>query len=351
MKIADLDFYLLDSRTERHGAGNAAEHSLLVRLTTATGQEGWGEARVPWRSSELAPRRERILPVLAGHAVADIEELLAAEAVAPAGLRAAVEMACWDLVSRSARLPLYKIWGGEYRPRIPLAVRVPPAPLERTVQFVRDLVARGFYTQSISATGDVENDATLVATIRQAIPSRVQLRIDGNGRFSAAQAVELCRRLERFGVEFVIDPLETGVDGLPALIRQTTVRVAVSAPIRSPAAVIALTRCGVPLHVLVDINVVGGLWPARQCAIVAAAAQLPVSLRGAAGLGVALAGVLHLAAATPNLGLAHECEFQQLEENVLRERLAILDGTISVPQTPGLGIEVDRVRVETYQAP
>ena len=65
---------------------------------------------------------------------------------------------------------------------------------------------------------------------------------------------------------------------------------------------------------------------------------------------MALAGVLHLAAATPNLGLAHECDFHQLQENVLRERLAILDGTISVPQTPGLGIEVDRVRVETYQA-
>jgi L-alanine-DL-glutamate epimerase-like enolase superfamily enzyme len=350
MKIADLDFYLLAPHPARPPEASSAEHSLLVRLTTATGQEGWGEARVPWRASELGPRRERILPLLAGHAIADIEELLAIDSVVPAGLRAAVEMACWDLIARSSRLPLYKIWGGEYRPRIPLAVRVPPAPLDRTVQFARDLAARGFYTQSIPATGHLEDDLAVVAAVRQAIPSRVQIRLDGNACFSAAEAVELCRRLERFGVEFVIDPLQTGVDGLPALVRQTTVRVAVSAPVRSPADVIALTRCGVPLHILVDINVVGGLWPARKCAIVAAAAQLPVSLRGAAGLGVALAGVLHLAAATPNLGLAHECDFQQLEENVLRERLAIVDGTISVPQTPGLGIEVDRVRVETHQA-
>ena len=237
---------------------------MLLRLTTATGQEGWGETRVPWRTSELAPRREQMLSLLAAHAVADIEELLAIDALVPSGLRAAVEMACWDLIARSAQLPLYKIWGGEYRPRIPLAVRIPPAPLERTVQFTRNLAAHSFYIQSISATGDVEADVALVAAVRQAIPSRVQLRVDGNGRFSADEARELCRQVERFGVEFVIDPLETGVDGLPALVRQTTVRVAISAPVRSPADVIALTRCGVPLHVLVDTNVVGGLWPARS---------------------------------------------------------------------------------------
>ncbi len=350
MKIADLDLYLLDACAARHDPTHSAEHSLLLRLTTATGQEGWGESHVSWRTNELLPRRERILPVLAGHAITDIEELLAIDALVPSGLRAAIEMACWDLVARSARLPLYKIWGGEYRPRVPLAVRLPAASLERTAQLSRDLAARGFYTQSILATGQVEEDLALVAAVRQAVPSRVQLRLDGAGRFSNAAVRELCRRLEGFGLQFIIDPLETGVDGLAALVRQTTVPVAVSTPVRSPADVLALTRCGVPLHILVDMSVVGGLWPARKCAIVGAAAQLPVSLRGGAGLGVALAGVLHLAAATPNLGLAHECDFYQLQENVLRERLAVLDGTISVPQTPGLGIEVDRVRVEAYQA-
>ncbi|HVU89739.1 MAG TPA: enolase C-terminal domain-like protein [Pirellulales bacterium] len=350
MKIADLDFYLLDPHTARHEPTNSAEHSLLLRLTTATGQEGWGEARVPWRASELAPRRERILPVLAGHTVADIEELLAIDAIVPSGLQAAVEMACWDLMARSARLPLYKMWGGEYRPRVPLGVRLPVAALERTVELSRDLAARGFYTQAITATGDVEDDVALVAAVRQAVPPRVQLRLDAAGRFAAVTARELCRRLERIGLQFIIDPLETGMDGLPALVRQTTVPVAVSAPVRSPADVLALARCGVPLHVLVDIGVVGGLWPARKCAIVGAAAQLPVSLRGGAGLGVALAGVLHLAAATPNLGLAHECAAYQLHESVLRDPLVILDGTISVPQAPGLGVDVDRARAEAYQA-
>ncbi len=84
MKIADLDFYLLESPAHE---ADPPERTLLVRLATATNQEGWGEALVPWRTSELAPRRERALSILAGHYVADIEELLSIEALAPMGLR------------------------------------------------------------------------------------------------------------------------------------------------------------------------------------------------------------------------------------------------------------------------
>ena len=216
-------------------------------------------------------------------------------------------MACWDLIARAARQPLYRIWGGEYRPRVPLAIRLPVASAERTVQLLRDLAAHGFHTQMLTATGQLHEDLALVNAVHQATADRVALRIDAANRFSAAAVREFCRQLERKGLQLVLDPLESGLDGLAALVRQTTVPLAASAPIRTPADVLLLARTGVPLHVVIDIASVGGLWAARECAIVAAAAQLPVSLRGGVGLGVGLAGVLHLAAATPNLGLAHEC--------------------------------------------
>ncbi len=347
MKIADLDFYLLEPPSRE---ADPTERTLLVRLASANNQEGWGEARVPWRASELAPRRERALSVLAGHNVADIEELLSIETLAPSGLRAAVEMACWDLIARAARQPLYRIWGGEYRPRVPLAIRLPVASAERTVQLSRDLAARGFHTQMLTATGQLPDDVARVNAVHQATADRVALRIDAANRFSAATAREFCRQLERKGLQLILDPLESGLDGLSALVRQTTVPLAASAPIHTPADVLLLARTGVPLHVVIDIASVGGLWAARQCAIVAAAAQLPVSLRGGVGLGVGLAGVLHLAAATPNLGLAHECASYQLHDDVLRQRWNLIDGTISVPQGIGLGIDIDRARIEAYQA-
>jgi L-alanine-DL-glutamate epimerase-like enolase superfamily enzyme len=267
----------------------------------------------------------------------------------PAPLRAAVEIACWDAIARSARQPLCRIWGGDYRPRVPLAVRLPSAAPDRAAQLARDLAERGVHHQIITATGCVDDDLAVLDAVRQSTGDRLKLRIDGAARFPADEARELCRRLERAGLQFLLDPLDTGLDGFAALARQTTVPLAISSAIRGPADVLAVARAGAAPQVVIDIALVGGLWPARKCAIVAAAANLPASLRGGDGLGVALAGMMQLAAATPNLALAHQCAWYQLYDDVLRDRPAIVDGTMAVPQGPGLGVEIDRLRIEAYQ--
>ena len=191
MKIADLDFYLLDPAG---GSADSPDRTLLVRVATADGREGWGESHTVWRASELAPRRESLLPILAGRAVADVEELLEMEALAPPALRAAIEMACWDLIGRLARQPLCRMWGGEYRPRVPLAMRLPEAPVKRAAQLSREFDERGFHTQVVVLAGNLDEDLTVVNAVREATPGRVKLRIDAGGRFSVDDARELCRQ-------------------------------------------------------------------------------------------------------------------------------------------------------------
>jgi L-alanine-DL-glutamate epimerase-like enolase superfamily enzyme len=260
-------------------------------------------------------------------------------------------MACWDLVGRGAKQPLHRLWGGEYRPRVPLAIRLPAVEPDRAAQLAHDLAARGFHTQTVRARGDVDEDLAVVAAVRQAVGNRLTLRFDGGGLFEPEAARELARRLESFGLQFFLDPLASGLDGFAALARQTGAPLAASASIHSPADVLTLARSGAAPHLVVDIGQVGGLWPARKCAIVAAAARLPFTLAGTAGLGVALAGALQLAASTPNVALALGCEFYQLHENILQRDLQVVDGMIGVPQGPGLGAEVDRARIDAYLAP
>ena len=72
MKIHDLEFFLA---AVAQSDSPTPTRSLLVRITTASGLEGWGESALAWRMGELAPRREALLAVLAGRSVYDIEEL------------------------------------------------------------------------------------------------------------------------------------------------------------------------------------------------------------------------------------------------------------------------------------
>jgi L-alanine-DL-glutamate epimerase-like enolase superfamily enzyme len=344
MKINDLDLYLVavgqtDSPTPIR--------SLLVRITTTTGVQGWGEAGLGWRVDELAARREALLAVLEGRSIYDIEELHAVDALTPPPLRSAVEMAVWDVLGRTLRQPLCNLLGGYYRRRIPVSIRLAGRRAGLTAQISRELAEQGFHTQTIAAVGRLEEDLRTVAAIREKVGDRIELRLDGMSRYDMETARDLSAGMEPYGLQFLLDPLDTReLHPVASLGRQTNVPLAVWRAIRSPADVLTAARCNAAPFVVVDLDQVGGIVPARACAAVAAAAGAIPLLGGRPSVGIATAAMLHLAAATAAFSTSNELASRQLRDTVLSDPLAITDGMISVPQTFGLGITVDRGKIE-----
>jgi glucarate dehydratase len=101
--------------------------------------------------------------------------------------------------------------------------------------------------------------------------------------------------------------------------------------------------------VVVDLGLVGGIAPARRAAAIAQAAGVSASLGGGPSVGLAAAAMLQLAASTPAFSGCNECAYHQLQDDVLVHPLEIVDGMITAPRAPGLGVEVDRSKVERYQ--
>jgi L-alanine-DL-glutamate epimerase-like enolase superfamily enzyme len=348
MTISDLDFFCVEIALD----GQAAPlRSVLARLATDAGLEGWGEAQLGWRTSELGPRRDLLLPLLAGRGVYDIEELLEIEALKSAPLRSALEMASWDLVGRMTRQPLCHLFGGAYRQRIPLAVRLAGPSGDGAAQLARELAEQGFHSQIISSCGSAAGDLETLAAIREMAGDRVQLRFDAASSYDMDTARELCAELEAWPPQFLVDPLRSNdLDEIASLGRQTSVPLGVWRSIRGPADVLALVRCGAARFVVVDLQLVGGMARARQCAAIAQAGGLSASLVGGPSVGIAAAAMLQLAASTPAFSSCNECAYHRLQDDVLAEPLEILDGMITVPKAPGLGVTVDRAKIERYQA-
>ena len=110
-----------------------------------------------------------------------------------------------------------------------------------------------------------------------------------------------------------------------------------------------LARVGHVSLAVIDPMRVGGLLRARSCAAVAEAAGMGASLRVLGTSGLALAATLQLAAATPALGGGHECSYPLLHDDILAEPLRMDEGMFTVPMNPGLGVTVDRDKVDLYQ--
>jgi L-alanine-DL-glutamate epimerase-like enolase superfamily enzyme len=347
MKINDLEFYLVAvGQTE----SAAPVRSLLVRMTTTSGLEGWGESGLGWRVGELAARREALLAVLAGRSVYDIEELHTMEALAPPPLRSAVEMAVWDLLGRVLQQPLCNLLGGYYRRRVPVSVRLPGRRAELVAQVSRELAEQGFHTQTLASGGRPDTDLKTVAAIREMVGDRIELRFDGMGSYDLETARDLCAGMEFHNLQFFLDPLSAReLHPVASLARQTSVPLAVWRAIRGPADVLTAVRCGAASFLVVDLEQVGGIVPARACAAIAAAAGIVPVLGGRPSLGIATATMLHLAAAIPAFSTANDITPGHLRDTVLADLLEITDGMMTVPQSRGLGVEVDRGKVERYQ--
>jgi L-alanine-DL-glutamate epimerase-like enolase superfamily enzyme len=347
MIIDDLEFYLLQTgRAPR----DDRVRCLLTRVTADSGLEGWGEAACTWQAGELSGRRNMMLSVLRGRSVFDIEELLTLESLHSAPLRCAVEMACWDLVGRAAKQPLCHLFGGQYRRRIPVAVRLTGSRPGRVAEVARVLAERGLHTQIVTSCGRPDEDLETLAAVRARVGDRTELCFDAAACYDLETARDLCAKLEFDSPKFVLDPVNTGgLYSVAVLARQTSVPLAVRRAIHGPADVLAALRCGAAPLVIIDLEQVGGLAAARKCAAVAEAAGIRAMLGGGLSLGIGTAALLQLAASTPSLGSCSEWAIHQLRDHVLSDPLEINDGMIAVPQSPGLGVDVDRAKLERYQ--
>ncbi len=348
MRIGDLELFMV----QPPGAG-AAQRSLVLRLVCDAGWEGWGETLTTLRPDDLPEARQLLTAALAERHVADIEDLAALEVIAQLRLVSAVEMACWDALARSASLPLCRLWGGCFRARVPVCRHL---PLDRhdssagLIQQAREWVEQGYHSLLVPcANNDVSANLRRLDTLRAAIADGVELRIDGESRFSRRQAAELATGLSHDGFRFLLDLLAEPVAGsLESLHAVSHSPLALGRSLAGPRQVFAAAPW-VQHFVLYPERMSEGWRGVRRAAAVAEAAGRTASLALTHSLGLATAALLHLAAATPCLAAAHDIGNSPTACSILEEPLETQDGMLSVPLGAGLGVEPDRARLESFQ--
>jgi O-succinylbenzoate synthase len=327
---------------------------LLVRVTTAEGVEGWGECVAgndPRYSAEFTEGahlvlREHLLPRL----LAIPERELAAHRVGPAlaGVKghpmakAALELALLDAELRGAGVPL-ATWLGGVRERVAVGVSVGiadsvPALLDTVAGYLDDGYRR--IKLKIEPGWDLEP----VAAVRERFGDQLALQVDANAAYTLADARHLAA-LDDFGLLLLEQPLpEDDLRGHAALARRLRTPLCLDESItsaRAAADAIALGACQI---VNVKAGRVGGYLEARRVHDVCAANGVPVWCGGMLETGIGRAANLALAALP---GFTLPGDISASGRYWRRDLISVPftledDGTISVPDGPGLGVTVDQ---------
>ena len=277
-----------------------------------------------------------------------------------------VEVAVWDLVARVSDQPVWRLLGGE-RDRIgAYASSGELVDAEERVRRCRALRDAGVRATKIRLhSQDWRLDLPVIEAVREAVPE-LEVMVDANQgwrmpgdltpRWDFATALAFARELERLGAYWLEEPLPTeDVEGYAALGREVgDLRIAAGEFVRSTAEARDLVVRGGIDVVQTDVVLVGGMGGARQVVAVAEKAGSwwsPHTWSNGYGL---LANVhAALACSTcPYLEVPFDPPMWSSERRdwLLPVTLEIdEDGTIGVPDGPGLGVVPDWDALERYR--
>ena len=133
------------------------------------------------------------------------------------------------------------------------------------------------------------------------------------------------------------------------------VREAVNIPLSTNTVVIDFEQLAANIRdpavdiVLLDTTFWGGIRPCVKAAGVCETFQLGVAVHSSGELGIQLATMLHLGAVVPNLTFSADAHYHHLEDDIIEGgKLEYRNGSIWVPDAPGLGVRLDREKLERY---
>jgi L-alanine-DL-glutamate epimerase-like enolase superfamily enzyme len=333
-----------------HLRSSSTTQSAIVRVATDDGVVGWGEHNVNFLPNLSARRMEhQARDWLTGR---DPQNLAAFHRDCPfeSRLKSGVELALWDIRGKAAGRSVAELLGGVIRPRVELAACMGIQSYERAAEFARWYVEMGFRTLKTKAGSDMTEDVEMVRGIRDAVGDRLKLRIDPNRAYSPQQAAELCRRLEPYDLEYLEQPIPAEpLSDAAWLRRQTRVPIALNESVTDPASVVGILRAEAAAFILPDTHTAGGILPCVKIGHVCEAAGLPCIMHCGHDLGPKTAAMLHVAAACPAYSLANDTTYYGLEDDLITEPFQIQAGSLAVPTSPGLGIEVDPDKLRKYR--
>ncbi|MGF6478198.1 glucarate dehydratase family protein [Paraburkholderia sp. JPY419] len=279
-----------------------------------------------------------------------------------------LEVAMLDLQGQIVGAPIVDLLGGKVRDAVPYSAYLffkyaehidkpyaPDAwgeglsPEQIVAQARRMIELYGF--QSIKLKGGVFEPAHEIACMRalhQAFPG-VPLRLDPNANWTLETSIAAAPELDEL-LEYYEDPCPS-LEGMAELAKHTRLPLATNMVITTMEDFRRGAEMGSVKVLLSDHHYWGGLRATQTLARMCKLWDLGMSMHSNSHLGISLMAMTHVAASIPNLTYACDTHYPWQEEEVIKGgRVTFDNGSVRVPTTPGLGVELDRERLAELHA-
>ncbi|WP_226042596.1 mandelate racemase/muconate lactonizing enzyme family protein [Natrinema sp. DC36] len=353
---------------DARGFGHERE-TTLVRVETDEGTVGWGEAFAPGSIVESTVD-ELFREDIVGMDPFDVESLAERSYTDPyhfggsvfvQSALSAIDVACWDIIGQTVGRPVYRLLGGTERTSLlPYASTMYYTERDRPIEEPMEAaVAEGFTAAKIKIGTGTEEDVERVRTAREILGDDARLMVDMNGNYRPRQAIETAKAIAEYDITWIEEPVPP-----ENLSGYREIKQRIDTPLAAGEAHYGRFE----FKRLIDdrtVDVVqpnlarcGGLSEARTIADMATTENVAVRPH-IWNSAVGLAAAVQFAASvsdyphTRNVPDPMMVEFDRspnpLRDDLLESPFDPSNGSLDVPQTPGLGIEIDVEALATYR--
>ena len=335
------------------GRPSAGLNILAIRLETDQGISGWGEAF----GHGVCPATKiafdtLVAPLLIGRDPSGIDALmrelqqtlhLFGRSGAVMYALSGVDIALWDIAGKIAEKPLYALLGGQSRPLAAYASLLRCSGPQAVARECARALDQGYSQIKLH-----EITVPAVSAARDVIGPDVLLMMDTNCPWTVDEALAMAGRLRPFDLHWLEEPVWPPEDhaGL-AQVRAAGTRIAAG---ENAAGLIEFRRAfelGALDVAQPSVTKIGGISAMRNIAALAQGAAVRL-VPHCPYFGPGFIASLHLTAALP-VDTPIERLFVDLEASPFGDWVDIKDGTMRVPQGPGLGADPDPALIARYR--
>jgi L-alanine-DL-glutamate epimerase-like enolase superfamily enzyme len=381
MKITAVDpFYL--RMPDITTAADGTQDTLLVRIQTDTGLEGWGECD----ASPLVSLAVYCCPMSHGNIINIRSSLIGETLEGPDDILrlsektlrngldiqqiqhaySGAEIALWDVVGQQLNTPIYRLLAEMSRtsstahPKLPYASVLFGDTPEATYRIAARLREQGYRAAKfgwgpMGKFGEA-NDIALVRAAREGMGTEAQIMIDagvvwGSDHETAYQRAEA---FSQFSPTWLEEPLAPdAVDAYGALTRRNpSVRIAAGEGSNTYRMAEDIIVHGGIEFVQIDAGRIGGILPSFQVRQLAEEHGIQY-VNHTFKSHLSLAAALHVFATNPDFNLLeYPAAGSELAQRLVAEPFEVeSDGRVRIKELPGLGVHVDTEAIRPYLAP
>ncbi len=333
--------------------------TIIVKIETDTGLVGYGEATPDehvtgetWEST-YAVLHKKLAPAVLGadpFQIERIHEQMNAAIYGAPSAKAAIDIACYDLMGKASGQPVYNLLGGKYHDSLDVPFVISILAPDEMARQAAEAVEAGYKTIKVKVGTNAALDVERIRAVRQAIGKDVLMRVDANqGWKSRATSMFVLKQVEDCQMDWIEQPvLADDITALAEIRRQTHIPVMVDEGVHGDREMREVIVKQAADKLNIKLMKCGGLYPALKLVAQAEMAGIECMVGSMVESAVATAAGAHLSTAKRNI-IANEMVGPLMFSRDVA-RMDYRNSQLHLDEKPGLGLEVDETVIHELAA-